>query len=329
MSLIDTKEQAKRKLLNKANVHSVGIGRKNGTGDLCVVVSVDQKVPLEELKRSDRVPKTLGNYKTDVVVKPKFRLYENTGRMRPAQPGLSIGHKDITAGTFGCVVEDNETGAWLILSNNHVLANVNQAEVGDEILQPGAHDGGTVPDDVIGTLEPFVPIVMGNATPATCPIAGMITDILNGMARFLGSKVYLSALEENEDTNLFDAALARPIDQSEISPEILELGVPTGYGITGVGEFVKKKGRTSDYSEGTVEQVNVTIQVQMDEYGLSYAVFEDQVLSDIHSEPGDSGSAILNANNEVVGLLFAGGDGTTAFCRIDHILSAYNVKIVT
>src|SRR3546814_10205184 len=69
-----------------------------------------------------------------------------------------MGHAAITAGTLGGLVRDRETGAVVILSNNHVLANSNQGTAGDAILQPGPADGGTDPGDRIATLARFVAI---------------------------------------------------------------------------------------------------------------------------------------------------------------------------
>jgi hypothetical protein len=324
MSIIDVKEKNKRKLLSKKNVHAVGIGRKNGDGDVCVVVSVTEKVPLKDLKRRDRVPKKLKGCITDVVERPPFRLLGRTDRVRPAVPGISLGHTSITAGTFGCLVE-NTDGTRLILSNNHVLAAVNKGVPGDSILQPGPADGGTEPDDMIGLLLNYVPIEV-NDPVSECPIVGMIADILNGLARFVGSRQYVVAKQASEAVNLFDAALAMPTSPDEVSPNIMDIGIPAGWGSAAIGDHIKKSGRTTGLTDGVVEQVQATVQVQMD-LGV-IAVFEDQVISNIGSDGGDSGSAILNDNNEVVGLLFAGGGGSMVFNRIEHILSAYNVKIV-
>lgn len=55
-------------------------------------------------------------------------------RNRPLRLGGSVGHFKVTAGTLGCFVRDRTTGAVLILSNNHVLANENRAKKGDNIL---------------------------------------------------------------------------------------------------------------------------------------------------------------------------------------------------
>ncbi len=85
--------------------------------------------------------------------------------------GISVGHKDISAGTLGGYVRDNVTGELMILSNNHVLANVDAGKVGDAILQPGNADGGTLPADKIGTLARFVPLRVSTTKLVDCAIA--------------------------------------------------------------------------------------------------------------------------------------------------------------
>ncbi len=57
-----------------------------------------------------------------------------------------------------------------ILSNNHVLANSNTAAIGDPILQPGSHDGGTLTNDHIADLADFIPISIAGL-PSECNIA--------------------------------------------------------------------------------------------------------------------------------------------------------------
>ena len=60
-------------------------------------------------------------------------------RLRPAQGGFSVGHYKITAGTLGTCCYDlspfpSIPSRFYILSNNHVLANSNDAKLGDPIL---------------------------------------------------------------------------------------------------------------------------------------------------------------------------------------------------
>ncbi|MGQ0834838.1 MAG: hypothetical protein ACT4O5_07940 [Gammaproteobacteria bacterium] len=148
-------------LLARANVVATGAGYKvsrgKRTSDLSVVCSVTRKLSAAQLSRTDLVPATFDGVPTDVVETGRIRARQSrTARHRPAPGGVSIGHRDVTAGTLGCLVRKN--GALLILSNNHVLANSNDAQQGDAILQPGPIDGGRFPGDHIANLEAFVPI---------------------------------------------------------------------------------------------------------------------------------------------------------------------------
>jgi hypothetical protein len=84
---------------------------------------------------------------------------------RPVPIGVSTGHPNVTAGTVGARVTDS-SGNVYALSNNHVYADENQASLGDNVLQPGAYDGGVDPTDAIGTLADYEPIVF-NSSPRT------------------------------------------------------------------------------------------------------------------------------------------------------------------
>ena len=97
-------------------------------------------------------------------------MVDRKTKRRPCPGGVSVGHYQITAGTLGCWVKKNDQ--WMLLSNNHVLANVNQAKIGDPIYQPGVYDGGTA-DDELGKLYEFVPIdVWKEALTILSPVSG-------------------------------------------------------------------------------------------------------------------------------------------------------------
>ena len=74
-------------------------------------------------------------------------------RRDPVQPGISISHALVSAGTIGAIVFDRTTGAPCILSNWHVLAGSVFAQAGDAILQPGRFDSGRRETDTIAHLE--------------------------------------------------------------------------------------------------------------------------------------------------------------------------------
>jgi len=248
-------------------------------------------------------------------------LQGHTDRWRPAPGGVSIGHADITAGTLGCLVIRD--GELFILSNNHVLANTNAGKKGDPIIQPGRYDGGTL-DDQIATLEDFIPINFGDAPP-TCPIATGTESLLNWLAKLLGSSHRVMAFQEAPATNRVDAAIARPLSDDLVEKRIFEIGVPQGTKEATLGTQVKKSGRTTGFTTGRITQIDVTSQVSYGDERI--AVFEDQLMAGAMSKGGDSGSAVLDEEDFVVGLLFAGSDTTTIINPIQFVLDALNVEI--
>ena len=313
-------------LLGKRNAVACGVGYKEVDGvrtdELCVIVSVAQKLPRAELTPGDLVPQVLEGVRTDVQETGVLRaLQARTDKWRPAPGGVSIGHVDITAGTLGCLVTRGDQ--VFILSNNHVLANSNQGQPGDPILQPGPHDGGTM-EDQIATLEEFVPINFGVDLP-DCPIATGAAAVFSGLAGVVGSRHRLQAFQENPDLNLVDAAIARPLSADLVEKRILEIGEPQGIGEGTLSLPVRKSGRTTGLTSDEITQVDATAQVS---YGAgSVATFTDQLIAGPMSSGGDSGSVVLDEDGRVVGLLFAGSESTTVINRIQNVMAALNVSI--
>ena len=284
-------------LLRHANVVATGIGCRvtegRRTAGLSIVCSVNEKIRPSLLSRRERVPQAVDGIPIDVVATGWIRaLQSHTDRQRPAPGGVSIGHRDITAGTLGCLVKKD--GQVYILSNNHVLANSNAASPGDAILQPGPHDGGKYPEDQIADLTEFVPI------------------------SFFG-------LPSQAEDNLVDAAIAQPIEDRDVSEQILGIGPIKGMTQAELGMLIQKSGRTTEFTTGQIQQVDVTVNVQYGEGRI--ARFADQVMAGPMSQGGDSGSAVLDQNNRLVGLLFEGSDSSTLINRIENVFSALGVSL--
>lgn len=309
------------------NVIATGIGFKmtDGvrTGELSIVCSVTEKIPAAALTAGDLVPSTLGGFPTDVIATGEIRaLRAPTERWRPAPGGVSVGHARITAGTLGCVVHRGDD--LLLLSNNHVFADSNAGQPGDPILQPGVIDGGTQAGDQIAVLDRFVPIAMSEQESA-CAVASGIASALNGLARLSGSQTRLRAVSQRASTNLVDAATARPISPDLVSSDVLGIGAIGGTARAELGMRVRKSGRTTGLTMGEIEQVDVTVDVA---YGPGQAArFTDQVMAGAMSQGGDSGSAIVNLENNLVGLLFAGSNTTTIINRVEHVFSALDIGL--
>jgi hypothetical protein len=318
-----TREQ----LITRANVVATGVGYKmvqgKKTPTLSIVCSVTRKVGATALSPRDLVPPLVDGIPTDVVATGRIRAFQSrTGRHRPAPGGVSIGHRDITAGTLGCLVK--KIGQVFILSNNHVLANSNDAQRGDPILQPGPADGGRFPADHIANLEDFVPITFAEP-PSECRFARAVIALFNAGCVLIRSRTRYRIVNIQAQDNLVDAAIARPLNAQDVSANILEIGTIQGQARGELGMAVKKSGRTTGLTTGEIQQVDVTVTVQ---YGAGRtAQFTDQLLAGPMSQGGDSGSAVLDTNNRLVGLLFAGSDNTTIINRMEHVFSALGVSL--
>ncbi len=330
MALAETRTVKQRHtsaLLGIKNVVACGVGRRQVGGvmtdELCIVVSVINKLPADQLAPGDLVPQAVDGVRTDVQETGMIRaLQARTDKWRPAPGGVSCGHYMITAGTLGCLVTKGEQ--IYILSNNHVLANSNDAQLGDPILQPGPHDGGTSQDQ-IATLADFVPINFGTAE-SNCSIASGTAAVLNGIASLVGSSHRLSAFQPDPAINLVDAAIAKPTSADLVEKRILEIGEPQGVGEGVLGLPIRKSGRTTGLTSGEIAQVDVTAQVS---YGAGKTVtFSDQLMAGEMSSGGDSGSAVLDENGRVIGLLFAGSETTTVINRIQNVLTALDVSLL-
>ena len=316
-------------LFQRRNVVACGLGFKitsgKPTGKLSLVVSVTRKMPASELTSEDLIPPSVSGLETDVVETGRIRALtakDPRARWRPAQPGISIGHRDITAGTFGLLVQ--REGQAYILSNNHVLADINAAGIGDPIYQPGSADSGTS-NDQIATLSDFEPISFGETEP-TCRIAKTLAGGLNWMARMTGSTHRLQTIQATPSLNRMDAALALPDQPDLVIPEIAGIGMPMGAAEAMLGQEVQKMGRTSGLTKGTISQISVTVDVS---YADRTARFTDQIFSTPMSSPGDSGSSILNMERQVVGLLFAGSARISIFTPIQRVLDRFEVDVIT
>jgi hypothetical protein len=314
-------------LIKLQNVVGVGVGYKITEGQqlntLSVVVLVKEKT--SKLSPDQLVPREVGSTPTDVVQVGEITAFGNTDRYRPAPGGVSIGHYAITAGTLGVVVRDRATGHRLILSNNHVLANSNDAELGDAIIQPGSADGGQTSTDTIAHLERFEPIRFTTES-GTCSIAKLYSDIGNFFARLLGSSHRLDIIRQQDEINRIDAALARPINDGDVLDEILEIGTISGVTEAVLGMQVRKSGRTTGFTTGQINLIDATVSVS---YGIGRtAQFDGQLVAGAMSQGGDSGSLVVDANsNQAVGLLFAGSNATTIFSPIQDVLDTLQVDL--
>ncbi|HLI86623.1 MAG TPA: hypothetical protein VKV17_22140 [Bryobacteraceae bacterium] len=292
------------------NVVGVGVGEKitgnRHTGVMALRFLVRAKLPESRIVATHMLPRLIDGIPTDVEEVGIFRKFAAATtpsavvnpqtRIRPAQPGCSIGFADPTgqflmAGTFGALVRD-PAGTY-ILSNNHVLADEGQLPAGSPIFQPGLLDNGNPATDGIARLARFIPL-QANAA------------------------------------NTVDCAIAEVIDPAQVSKAILEMGPPAGVAAAQIHMAVQKSGRTTGFTAGQVASIDTDVSVQ---YETGTFTFESQIVvvgmnGSQFSDNGDSGSLIVERNsNAAVGLLFAGSASHTLANHISQVLAALNVTL--
>lgn len=320
------------KLLGLKNVVGVGVGYKHvgeeSTGEPAFIVYVEKKLPSAKLARSHVVPKKIDGLDTDVVEIGVVRMLGvRTTRERPCQPGVSIGHYQSTAGTMGAVVKDRATKELLVLSNNHVFANGSsfqeaRARAGDPILQPGPYDGGTMKDR-IGTLLRYVPLVK-SVSKSDCPVASAVAQGSTRVLNLLKQDYEIRFYKRFKSENTVDCALAKLDSTDLVKATILEIGDIAGVSDVKPGMEVQKSGRTTGLTSGVVKSVGTSLQVEMGKDDKVW--FSDQVVTDMASQPGDSGSMVLDRDQKVVGLLFAGSEKLTIFNRITNVMDRLGIE---
>ncbi|MCK9223306.1 MAG: S1 family peptidase [Limnochordia bacterium] len=323
-TLLKAQRLAIEEVLDWPGVTGIAIGKKIKGGRLTdydsVIIYVEKKLPVTHVEYV--LPQAIGDILTDVVETGRITTQmDHTKRMRPAPGGCSIGHHAITAGTLGVVCFDRKTKEPVILSNNHVLANSTngidgRAKQNDPILQPGAYDGGQT-TDVLGRLERFVPLHFGTGGTDQKPMC-FIRAIIERILGWLGVRN-----KEEHGINIVDAAIARPVDS--VRMEILGVGLVRGVTDVPVGTLCYKSGRTTQVSTGTLQGKNARLKVYFDE-GQA-AIFDKQLVFTSMSEPGDSGSLILEkGTNRAVGLLFAGSSDVTIANPIQDVLELLDLE---
>lgn len=309
------KAAAESDLLARKGVTGVGIGQKikggKRTGELVIRVYVEKKKPKSKLAKTELIPETIEGIKTDVIER-KFVLHPgvavkvddlkimaDTGTYDPLTGGISLGPCRaiggyVYVGTLGCIVVDNDTDAAMMLSNFHVMCVDDGWSVGDTMAQPGRPDTGSCPADAVGTLQ----------------------------RASLGGKV--------------DCAAAK-ITARGHNCSIEDIGPIEGTATAVLDEPVRKRGRTTGLSHGFVDDLSLSVTIDYGD-GLGDVTLTNQIGIEVDSSQsaefgnhGDSGSVVVNANREVVGLYFAGSDdGSYGVANpIDAVLTALNVRLCT
>lgn len=313
-------------LLERPGVIAVATGYKEKAGKPTDVVSVqvfvEKKRPLAALSDAERVPATVAGWedqdvRTDVIEITLPEALQDTTRYRPVPGGCSIGPEaSVSAGTLGGWACDNVDDTTVLLTNNHVISNLDAMPALRRIVQPGRLDGGVLPADVIGALKRHV------AVSTVANVAGAPTPPLSVVDAAIGT-----------------ITVGRTDNVLQTGPAIYELQAPA------LRMNVQKRGRTTRLTtNGRITSVNVTTLItyrnrtRLGRVGNAFVISSTD--GNVFSAAGDSGSLIFNQQAgqlrgtlPVVGLLFGGAtaaDGTplTLANDINAVFGALNLTTI-
>jgi hypothetical protein len=318
------KRRVETDLLSRQGVVGVDIGEKvtagRRTGRLGIVVYVRRKHSAARLRPADLVPAEIDGVATDVVADDivlhrallatdaDFPSARGAERHRHVVGGISIGPwrtvllapPDVPrrgeyaiVGTLGALVTDRSGyGQVMGLTTFHAACVDDAWSVGDEMVHPSRVDGGVGPADVVATL---------------CRAA------LSGSA---------------------DAAALLLTPRRRFRPSIVDIGAVTGSAVATRGTIVRKRGRATGLTTGRITSVDATVLIDYRD-GLGVRVLRDQLRVEavggaVMGDYGDSGAAVVDPDNRVVGLYLAGNpSGTVAFASpIGAVLDQLDVDLI-
>jgi len=195
------------------------------------------------------------------------------------------------SGTLGSLVTDGTS--QYILSNNHILADTDQAQPGEDISQPGLVDNSCQPATIVADFTAAPRLGSANVDAAIALLRSGLMD----------STGYI------EDIGV-------PNDQA--LPAAVNMGVA-------------KSSRTTGITCGAVQSINTTVNVQYQQGCNKGKKFTITYLNQVvvggsgFSAGGDSGSLIVTQSNaSPTALLFAGSSTITIGNPVQDVLNALN-----
>lgn len=295
-------------------VIGVGFGFKEKKGkitdSIAIRVYVETKKEADEIPDSEKIPGLYKGIKTDVVSSFTDELLAcaDTKHYDPIVGGITITVDDIlfdTVGTLGCLtILNNETSKDNIgiLSNKHVLdRGLNQS-----VYHPFFNESGTLINDIKSKNE------------------GVMAKMYNTGTQSNVSFHYPEDSDPATHPYYLDCALAKLTTSyssccptncgTKYNPEIVEIGPIRGVRRLQPSDIdpatpliVRKRGRRTGLTRGKVIEVNASYDPSNAKHGTILIEPIENNCEGLRkfADHGDSGSVVVNDNDEVVGLLFS------------------------
>ncbi len=311
LEIVQVKEAAEKELLGRPGVTGVDVGFKyvdgKRTPEVSIRVLVEKKK--KQVSKAEMVPDAIEGVKTDVIERvyklhqmsnkkklDEIVLMADTGRYDPVKGGMSIG----PCRSVGGYVFAGTLGAVVrdnATNNPLLLSNFHVM-----CIDNGWHAGDQM-------CQPSL------VDTGHCP-----ADVVGQLQR--------AVLDANVDGAVCS------LSGRGFACEILDIGSVTGSTNATLNMAVRKRGRTTGLTYGTVDSISLTVNVNYGD-GIGVKTLTNQIglTPDLAHNPkfgdhGDSGSVVVDDTRKIVGLYFAGSDdGHGVANPIAAVLSALNIHI--
>jgi hypothetical protein len=300
-------EQAREELKKYPGVVSVEVGIKETSGklteDLSFRVYVQKKKDRQDLSPDAVIPDRIFGVKTDIIEHDIPVATFDEKKYRPVKGGIQLANEEDSTGTLGCIARLNSDNSIVVLSNSHVLKG-----------------GGAS-----GTIDVGQPKIAGSCCCTCDEIGEVVKDKHDGTVDCAIAKLKGGVSAENSIRTLNDDGTDGTITGDAAA-------------IVSTTDKVKKVGRTSDKTEGTVVSITHSTSGNPSE---GTPARTNQILIKPNSgftlfqDRGDSGSVLVDKSNKIIGLMWGAylTPGTSLHghgiaCPIGPVLTEMGITII-
>ncbi|MDQ7802335.1 hypothetical protein Q5425_01235 [Amycolatopsis sp. A133] len=308
--LVAIKQRVERELLDRPGVTGVDVGYKEVGGERTdqVAIRVHVARKTDDVPHEERIPEQIEGAVTDVVER-RYELHVATLELDVSAQADSTHYATLQGGI--------SMGPSRAI-DNHIFAGTLGAIVVDNVTRARA------------ALTNF-------------HVAAVDSGWHTGDRMVQPSRIDTGVVPADEFGAILRATLSGNVDGAVISLDpgkassctVAGIGAVRGGRAAVLGMAVRKRGRTTGLSHGTVDGIAATVNVDYGD-GLGVHTLTNQVSiaadparNRIFSDHGDSGSVIVDEDGFVVGLLFAGAGPSTVANPIRAVLAELDISLCT
>jgi hypothetical protein len=343
--------EARDIIMKYKGVIDVGIGSRKRNGELSeemtLRVHVWNKVSKDALAAPDIVPAEVLGIPTDICeIECVNVMGQFTDKERPLKGGIKVG-----IGTLGCFANKKADGKLVLLSNAHVLYD---SRASATVYQPDVSICCCCIDNSIGTvLDKERAVVYNDKNPVSGKMDAAIAEIklpADCDSPYIANKIRdLGRYEKVGGVDTFvpgDGYITGVAPQYHFAGDKDTTGQHNRPGPTTVkmNEEVRKVGYVTGLTHGTVTGIN-DVKLATDLDGKTTRLYKEIItvtsadVDEMFVDSGDSGSVLINKQNQIVALVFAGTSfkaderpskdkpGHGFACNIQTVLQRFNIMI--